>query len=344
MNISIGIPVYNAIAYLPATVASVISEASQTKEEIDLVIVDNKSTDGTTDYLRGLENEYELPKNLKLRLFFNTVNEGLDFSTQKIIQESKGRYLWILGAQELLIPNSLNVVLGYLSTNPWQVVLNFEVFNEESNLVIWENSYNKFEDIVTENAEAFYEQIGGPSLSISANITRKSSLVEMIKNRTYSSYWGWLEYLFDVSIVPNRDGSFVFISSPILRVTIESDGWQNRNQRDTGFPMYFTSIELSEIALRKFKDIPRIKNTIGVFGNPFGCVPTILRAKRQGLKCDVKTLRRSTVAYGFTPWYWLIGLPCLLLPSGLVNGKVLEIATSVVRFTRKLKANWTEIK
>jgi hypothetical protein len=166
----------------------------------------------------------------------------------------------------------------------------------------------------------------------------------MIKNRTYSSYWGWLEYLFDVSIVPNRDGSFVFISSPILRVTIESDGWQNRNQRDTGFPMYFTSIELSEIALRKFKDIPRIKNTIGVFGNPFGCVPTILRAKRQGLKCDVKTLRRSTVAYGFTPWYWLIGLPCLLLPSGLVNGKVLEIATSVVRFTRKLKANWTEIK
>ena len=123
--------------------------------------------------------------------------------------------------------------------------MNFEVFSEESNLVIWKNSFNKFEDIVTENSESFYEKIGGPSLSISANITRKSSLLEMAKNRTYSSYWGWLEFLFDVSIDPKRDGKFVFISSPVLRVMIESDGWQNRNQQETGFPMYFTSIELS---------------------------------------------------------------------------------------------------
>jgi glycosyltransferase involved in cell wall biosynthesis len=344
MNISIGIPVYNAKSYLPATVASVISQASQTKEEIELVIVDNKSTDGTTEYLRQLQNESDLPKNLVLRIFFNDKNEGLDFSIGKIISESKGYYLWFLGAQELLIANSLNTVLDALSINPWQVVLNFEVFNEESGLVIWENSFNKFKDIIAENNESFFEKIGGPSLSISANITRKSSLLEMAKNKTYSSYWGWLEFLFDVSIDPKRDGNFVFIASPVLRVMIESDGWQNRDQRDTGFPMYFTSIELSEIAITKFKDHPRIKNTIGVFGNPFGCVPTILRAKRQGLKCDVKTLRRSTVAYGFTPWYWLIGLPCLLLPHRLVSGRVLDIATSIVRITRKNKANWTKKK
>jgi hypothetical protein len=340
MNISIGIPVYNAKPYLPATIASVISQASQNKEEVELVIVDNKSTDGTTEYLRLLENEYDLPKNLRLRIFFNDINQGPHFSIRKIISESKGNFLWILGAQELLIPNSLNTVLDVLSINPWQVVLNFEVFDEESNLLIWENCFNKFEDIITENNELFYEKIGGPSLSISANITRKSSLLEMTKNRSYSKYWGWLEYLFDVSIDPKRDGKFVFIASPVLRVTIESDGWQNRNQQETGFPMYFTSIELSEIAITKFKEFPRIKNTIGVFGNPFGCIPTILRAKRQGLKCDFKTLRRSTVAYGFTPWYWLIGLPCLLLPRGLVNGKVLEVATSVVRFARIKKANW----
>lgn len=344
MIISVGIPVFNARNFLPATVNSVISEAYSIQDEIELVIVDNCSTDGTADYLHDLLEKTELPRNLKLKVFFNSKNMGLDFSIYKIIEESSGDYLWFLGAQELIRPNALQKILTSISKNPWQIVLNFEVFNEVSQKVIWENSFNKYHDFSTNNVVDFFEEIGGPALSISANITRRSSLLIMSKKPTISSYWGWLEHLLDVAVDPERDGNLIFISEPSIRVMIESDGWQNRNQKETGFPMYFTSIELSEIALLKFENYPRIRNTIGVFRTPFGCVPTILRAKVQGLKVNKETLRRSTIAYGFTPWYWFIGLPLLLLPPKFVSKKVLEIATQSIRSVRNFKSFVSEKK
>jgi glycosyltransferase involved in cell wall biosynthesis len=94
---TIGIPVYNRIDFTRKAVQSVLN---QTYEDFELVIVDDKSTDGTWEYLNTINDR-------RVRLFQNDVNIGLLPNFKRCIQEARGKWFKFLMNDDYLVSDAL---------------------------------------------------------------------------------------------------------------------------------------------------------------------------------------------------------------------------------------------
>lgn len=95
--ISICIPAYNSERFIGEAVDSVLR---QTYGELELIVVDDCSPDGTFDVLRG----YDAPR---MRLYRNLVNIGAEKNWNKCLGLARGDYVKILPGDDVLYPDCL---------------------------------------------------------------------------------------------------------------------------------------------------------------------------------------------------------------------------------------------
>ena len=343
MKLTIGIPVFNEKPYIAKTLESIFHEARSSSEIFEILVIDNASTDGTSELLEEIGKSYDLPKNIHLRIIYNQENLGFINSIENLIRFGIGDYLWLLGAQEILLPNALNLIFSYLKEDPWQMVLNTTVWDEVSDSEISDNMYRRREDQRYGSPEEYFIDLGGPSVSLSANISRRLPLAKRLDTPTFSHYWSWLERWIDVAVDPESEGEIIFIATPTVRILIEEKGWVATGTDSTGKsevrnanPLHFTALELTEIAKRKFNSNKTIRNSLGTYRDPFNCVRAIAIAKVNGLDVGSAKIWRTSKVYGFTYWYWLVGLPLLLAPTLFFHSSSLERARTTVHYFRKL--------
>lgn len=98
-RVSVCIPVRNGGAFLPLAVDSVLS---QSFDDMELIIVDNCSTDGTAEWLERKSAEAE-----KIRFFRNAADIGLARNFIACLAYATGTYVKFLCADDLLLPGSL---------------------------------------------------------------------------------------------------------------------------------------------------------------------------------------------------------------------------------------------
>jgi glycosyltransferase involved in cell wall biosynthesis len=341
MIITIGIPVLNGADHISNTLRSILRESDLIDEKIELLIVDNKSIDGTQKILSDFYRDYSANSKLKIEIKLNETNLGLDNSINYLIEQSTGDYIWLLGAQEVLHFGSLKIVIDLLKKKPWQLVLNSTMWDEASNREIQDNLYGRNEDLIFYNLKDFFSELGGPCLSLSANISRAEPLRIRREIETKSRYWGWFERWIDVSMAEERDGDFIFIAKPLIQILVEAKGWQATGKDTSGSEtianaqtVYFTFVELTEIANRKFDSDPAIRDSMGAYRDHFGVPRAIALAKATGLSVKSDVISRSAKAFGFTPWFWFVGIPVLLTPKFLLNLKVISLMRKFIHFLR----------
>ncbi|WP_161494501.1 glycosyltransferase family 2 protein [Marinobacter salexigens] len=83
--ITVYIPTYNRVSLLQRAVDSVLL---QTYKNIEVIVVDDQSTDSTVEYLRSVSK-----CNANVRFFVNEVNSGACVSRNKAIHEARGEYV-----------------------------------------------------------------------------------------------------------------------------------------------------------------------------------------------------------------------------------------------------------
>ncbi|QIV94848.1 glycosyltransferase family 2 protein [Allofrancisella frigidaquae] len=107
--VSILIPVYNREHLIEETVQSALA---QTYENIEIIIVDNKSTDKTWDILQKLAS-----KDDRIKIFQNETNIGPVRNWKRCIDEASGEYGKILWSDDLIAPEFLEKTLPYLENH-----------------------------------------------------------------------------------------------------------------------------------------------------------------------------------------------------------------------------------
>lgn len=103
---SILIPVYNRAALIEQTVRSALA---QTYAPIEVVVVDNASTDGTWDVLQQLARQ-----DTRLRIFRNDSNIGPVRNWRACAEQACGDYAKILWSDDLIAPDYLERCLPLL--------------------------------------------------------------------------------------------------------------------------------------------------------------------------------------------------------------------------------------
>ena len=111
---SICIPTYNRASFLKEAVFSVLSQLNgDYKDTVEIVISDNASTDGTADLVK------EFQRNAPISIVYNrnNLNLGCDKNFLRVVELAKGNYCWILGDDDQVFPEAINIILAQIDKN-----------------------------------------------------------------------------------------------------------------------------------------------------------------------------------------------------------------------------------
>lgn len=100
--VSVAIPAYNHAAFIEACLASV---CAQTYPELELVLIDDGSTDGTFEIAR----RFLEPRRGRFRRFVleRQENRGVSAATNAAISACRGEWVHLLGSDDVLYPNKV---------------------------------------------------------------------------------------------------------------------------------------------------------------------------------------------------------------------------------------------
>lgn len=117
-KVTVIIATYNAIAYLPSTVDSVIQ---QTFTDFEVLIVDDGSTDETVEWVSKLVDP-------RVRLI-SQANQGVAVARNQGIMGAQGEYVAFLDADDLWEPTKLEKQVKCLEENPQVGLVNTSIVN-----------------------------------------------------------------------------------------------------------------------------------------------------------------------------------------------------------------------
>ena len=106
--VSVIMPVFNAGLVLNQAVASVLA---QTLTDFELIIIDDSSTDGCTDFLRANVD-------VRIRHLRNDQNLGAANSRNRAISLARGQFVAVADADDLLLPYRLAVQTSMMKEHP----------------------------------------------------------------------------------------------------------------------------------------------------------------------------------------------------------------------------------
>ncbi len=123
--VSIVIPVHNGEKYIKESIDSCLA---QTYSNIEIIVVDDKSTDSTLEILKGYGEKIRTIPVEKQNGLGNVINIG--------IRASKGRYIARMDADDIMYPDRIEKQVEYLESNPNCVAVGgqIDIIDADSNI------------------------------------------------------------------------------------------------------------------------------------------------------------------------------------------------------------------
>lgn len=134
--VSVIISAYNHEKYIEDCLRSIIL---QSYENIELLVIDDGSSDATFNKILTLKNECE--KRFVRFVFEKQRNMGTRYSGNKLITKSKGKYLFFTASDDVVKPQTVKKLVGFLEQNPEYVLAvgDNEIINENNDRIYWGN-------------------------------------------------------------------------------------------------------------------------------------------------------------------------------------------------------------
>ncbi|MDR2772122.1 MAG: glycosyltransferase family 2 protein [Elusimicrobiota bacterium] len=137
------IPSFNHEKYVQEAIYSIIN---QTYENIELLVCDDGSTDDSWNKISELKN---VCQKRFTNVFFDVCkNQGICLTLNKLIDKSRGEYIYLIASDDLAKPAAIKKQVDFLQNNPeyGQVMGDNEIIDENSRRVFWDKDRNNVPD------------------------------------------------------------------------------------------------------------------------------------------------------------------------------------------------------
>lgn len=202
-KVSVALAVYNGERYLPQQLASL---QSQTLKPIELVVVDDCSTDKSLEVIKAF------PLTFEKRIFSNEKNMGPNFTFKKLAGLCKGNYVAFCDQDDIWLPDKIESSISKIkkidSSIPAIVFSDLSVVDEESNLV-----HNSFWKLRSTKPENFYlsDILFGNIVTGCASLINKAMANELLKMPLHvMMYDHWM------ALIGYSFGKYSFINEPLI--------------------------------------------------------------------------------------------------------------------------------
>lgn len=110
IRVSVVIPAYNAQDYISDAIEGIIG---QTYKDIEIIIIDDASIDRTAEIIR----EYA-SRDSRIHIYTNESNLGIGANRTKGIELARGEYICWQDADDISLPDRIDLQVAYLDANP----------------------------------------------------------------------------------------------------------------------------------------------------------------------------------------------------------------------------------
>lgn len=136
--ISVVIPAYNHRLYIAATIKSIIA---QYYKNIELLIIDDGSTDRTWDVIQSFSKKCE--ERFTRVVFQTQENAGTCETLNRLLDLARGEFIYLIASDDLAKPHALETLYGFLGNNEEYtlVVGDNEIIDGQGTAIKW-NKHN----------------------------------------------------------------------------------------------------------------------------------------------------------------------------------------------------------
>jgi glycosyltransferase involved in cell wall biosynthesis len=218
-RLSVCITTRNREAYIAETLESILS---QCPPEVEVVVVDGASTDGTVAAVRGVADRY--PQ--QLRLLTPAENSGLDADFDKAVLAAQGAYCWLFSDDDLLVPGAVQKLLDALHDEPTVVIVDASVHD-----ATFERTYNDRRlppatraEYGPQEGEQLFRDCAAHLTFIGAVIVRRQFWLSRERPRYYGTEFIHVGVLFQAPI----PGVVRVLREPLVKIRYGVGNWTSR--------------------------------------------------------------------------------------------------------------------
>ena len=134
--VSVIVPSYNHERYIQETLNSILN---QSYDNIELIVVDDGSTDHSWDIITSLKSKCE--QRFKRVYFEKKSNEGTCKTLNRLLSLAHGEYIYLIASDDLAKPQAICYLCEFLDNNSDYVLAvgDNELVDANSNLIGWDN-------------------------------------------------------------------------------------------------------------------------------------------------------------------------------------------------------------
>lgn len=111
--VTLAMPVYNVAGYVES---SLLSALNQTYSNLEILIIDDCSTDNSMDVVLDVIDSY--PRKADVRIVHHQGNQGLGDTRNTAINEAKGEYIYFMDSDDVISLNCIEILVGYMLESP----------------------------------------------------------------------------------------------------------------------------------------------------------------------------------------------------------------------------------
>lgn len=214
--LTIAIPTYNRCERLAILIESITSQLDSFKNQIEVIICDNASTDKTEELVESYIN-------VSQRIIYhrNVENVGMDGNFHKCFELASGKYFWMIGDDDYIIDNSIASIVSLLEGNT--------VYDIIALRVLGENQLSQIKKIIpsslqynSKGRDEFINSIGVMLSFISGVIVRncKNEL-----SPTITKFYGThLIHLFWIFHLLRNGENFLVVEDKLVIAAVDNTG------------------------------------------------------------------------------------------------------------------------
>jgi glycosyltransferase involved in cell wall biosynthesis len=177
--LTIAIPTFNRVEKLKICLSKVLEQIQNCN--IEILVCDNGSTDGTEEFL--IKETFSYPN---LRYFRSKQNYGFDRNVLNCFEKSNGKYIWLLGDDDFILPGAVNSILSCISKEPILIHLNnCNIVSEESMEL---SAPRLIEETRIFNSKDEMLRTMGIYITFISGLVLRSDLVDKVENK--KKYFG----------------------------------------------------------------------------------------------------------------------------------------------------------
>lgn len=122
-KVTIAIPVYNVAPYVER---SLLSALSQSFQNIEFLIIDDRGTDNSMEIVRQIVSTH--PRGKDVRIIDHRINRGVGQARNTAIEQAQGEYLYFMDSDDEIMPDCIQALYDAMTETPVDFIAASHIF------------------------------------------------------------------------------------------------------------------------------------------------------------------------------------------------------------------------